>query len=70
MAHPFFRGCARAVPPYGPPVTTLALMLVVCPLLGAAVFASVVALAFTVAWLPRLWIDRRNRMLRAAMSDR
>lgn len=56
-------GVARPAPPYGARVNTLVLLLVVCPLLGSAVFASVVALGFAVAWLLRLSLQRRSRAL-------
>ncbi len=52
--------------PYGAPVTKLFVLIVVCPLLGSAVFASVAALGFTVASLPRLWLQYRARALRAS----
>lgn len=60
------RGARRMVLAKGLSVNPLLLMLVVCPLLGTAVFASVALLAFTLAQLPRLWLKRRSRTLESA----
>ncbi|MFL5247859.1 MAG: hypothetical protein ACJ79V_08535 [Myxococcales bacterium] len=49
-------------------MNTLLLLLVVCPLLGSAVFVSVVALAFTIGWLPHLWLKRRSRSVESAAT--
>jgi hypothetical protein len=50
-------------------VNTLLLLLIVCPLLGAAVFAGVIGLAFTVAWLLRVSLQRRSRSLQNAATS-
>jgi hypothetical protein len=42
------------------------LLALTCFLLGCAVVLSVIGLAFTVAWLPRLLFQRRGRTLAGA----
>jgi hypothetical protein len=52
-------------------VNSLLLALVLCPLLGCAVFVSVAALALTIASLPRLLVllPRRARSLTGAATN-